>query len=138
MKIGDRIRELRIKRGYTQDDMAEKLDMNRANFSNYERNVSLPPSDVLSKIADILKTSTDYLLGRVDNPYPPQKDIPEWATKKDIRDFKKLLEEDIELFFDGKPLSEEDKEKIKMVLIAMFWDAKKKNKRKKKTESKTE
>ncbi len=63
--IGTRIKELRNRRCLTQDQIAEKLNMNRANFSHYERDTATPPGDVLSKIADILNTSTDYLLGRV-------------------------------------------------------------------------
>ncbi len=54
--------------------------------------------------------------------------VPEWATKRDTRDFKKMLEEDTPIMFDGVPISEDDKEKIKRVMEAMFWDAKKKNK----------
>lgn len=68
MTLGERIRALRTKRGFTQEEMAEKLGMNRANFSNYERNIAIPPGDTLAQIADILKTSTDYLLGRTDDP----------------------------------------------------------------------
>ena len=64
MSIGTRIRDLRAIRGLTQDQIAEKLNMNRANFSHYERDTAVPPSEVLGKIADILNTSTDYLLGR--------------------------------------------------------------------------
>jgi len=56
--------------------------------------------------------------------------IPPWATKKDVRDFKKMLEEDVPVMFDGVPLDDEDREKVKKVLEAIFWDAKKKNKRK--------
>lgn len=56
--------------------------------------------------------------------------IPSWATCKDVRDFKKMLEEDAPVMFDGVPLDEEDKEKVLKVLEAIFWDAKKKNKRK--------
>ncbi|OAB27765.1 hypothetical protein PMSD_23185 [Paenibacillus macquariensis subsp. defensor] len=65
--MGKRIKQLREKRGFTQSVMAERLDMNPANFSSYERDKSIPPSDKLAQIADILKTSTDYLLCRVDN-----------------------------------------------------------------------
>ena len=66
MTIGARIKELRNRRGLTQDQIAEKLNMNRANFSHYERDTAVPPSEVLGKIADILNTSTDYLLGRTE------------------------------------------------------------------------
>lgn len=55
---------------------------------------------------------------------------PSWANKKDTRDFKKMLEEDAPVMFDGVPLDDEDKEKIMRVMEAIFWDAKKKNKRK--------
>lgn len=124
MSIGARIKELRLKRGFTQEQMAEQLGMNRANFSNYERDVATPPGETLIKIADLLKTTTDYLLGREQSQYPA------WATSKDKRDFKKMLEEDAPVMFDGMPISDEDKEKIKRVIEALFWDAKKKNKRK--------
>ncbi|MBW7477256.1 helix-turn-helix transcriptional regulator [Paenibacillus oenotherae] len=118
-----------MKRGYTQDQMAEQLGMNRANFSNYERDVATPPGETLTKIADMLNTSTDYLLGRRDY------EIPEWATGKDKRDFKRMLEEDGEIMFDGVPMSERDRERVLDVLTGLFWDAKQMNKRKKKSDS---
>ncbi|MNW59288.1 hypothetical protein D3C74_371980 [compost metagenome] len=55
--------------------------------------------------------------------------VPEWATNKDKRDFRKMLEDDGELMFDGIPLNKEDKQRIKDVLTGLFWDAKKMNKR---------
>lgn len=64
MIFGRRLKELRLNRGFTQEDMEYKLGMNRANISNYERDVALPPADTLIKIADIFNVSTDYLLGR--------------------------------------------------------------------------
>lgn len=70
LTMGDRIKKLRNARGYTQNQMAELLDMNPANFSSYERNKSLPPSDRLAKIADILGTSTDYLTCRTEIDLP--------------------------------------------------------------------
>lgn len=65
--MGKRIKTLREKRGFTQSQIAERLNMNPANFSSYERDKSIPPSDKLSQIADILHTSTDYLLCRIDD-----------------------------------------------------------------------
>ncbi|SHN87981.1 helix-turn-helix domain-containing protein [Desulfitobacterium chlororespirans] len=64
MTLGSRIREYRLKRGLTQSQIAEKLNMTESNFSSYERDKSVPPSEVLNKIADYLNVSTDYLLGR--------------------------------------------------------------------------
>lgn len=132
---GQRIKALRTKLGHTQDAMAERLGMNRANFSNYERDVATPPADTLSKIADLLNTTSDYLLGRTDDPSPRlAADAPAWASPRDKRDLRKMLEEE-EVLFDGVPLSEEDKQRVQDVLTGLFWEAKMMNKRKKTPES---
>lgn len=128
MSLGRRIRDLRLKKGFTQQYMADKLKMGRSNFGHIENDRVTPTAEDLQIIADILETSTDYLLGRHNTVNG--NTIPSWATNKDIRDFKKMLEEDAPVMFDGVPLDEEDKEKIKRVIEAMFWDAKRQNKRK--------
>lgn len=66
--IGKRIRHMRNLRGLTQGQLADELSITPANISSYERDKSVPPSDVLGKIADILLTSADYLLLR-ENSY---------------------------------------------------------------------
>ncbi|WP_317890180.1 helix-turn-helix domain-containing protein [Paenibacillus sabuli] len=124
MSIGQRIRALRNRRGFTQDKMAEQLGMNRANFSNYERDVAIPPSETLLKIAELLNTSTDHLLGREEF----QHAVPDWATAKDKRDLKKMLESPEVLFFDGIEFSETDRAKMMGVMETIFWEAKQRNK----------
>jgi HTH-type transcriptional regulator, competence development regulator len=69
MALGDRIRDLRIKRDLTQDQLGEMLGMKRANIANYEAGRNVPPADILSNIADIFKVSVDYLLCRTDDPH---------------------------------------------------------------------
>lgn len=69
MSLGDRIRERRVKLGFTQDQLADLIGMKRANIAAYEANRNSPPSEVLPKLADALKCSADYLLGMVDEPY---------------------------------------------------------------------
>ncbi len=64
MSLGLRIRKVRRLRGYTQKQLAEKLNMTEANFSSYERDKSVPPSEKLNQIALILGVSTDFLLGQ--------------------------------------------------------------------------
>ena len=61
---GIRIKQLRVQKGVSQDELAEKLSMNRVNISHYERGkITNIPGDVLTKIAQVLNTNTDYLLG---------------------------------------------------------------------------
>ncbi|MBD2870950.1 helix-turn-helix domain-containing protein [Paenibacillus arenilitoris] len=128
MSLGARIKQLRIERGLTQQDIASRLAMGRSNFGHIENDRVVPSSGDLQKIADILHSTTDYLLGRGG----AGSAIPEWATYKDKRDFKKLLEEDGEIMFDGVPLSQDDRRRVMDVLTGLFWEAKQMNKRKKK------
>jgi len=124
VSFGDRLVALRTKKGMSQYEVAEKLGIKRPRYNAWEQNISKPRADMLEKLAELFEVSTDYLLGH------DSTSIPEWATPKDIRDFKKMLEEDAPVMFDGVPLDEDDREKVLKVMEAIFWDAKKKNKRK--------
>ena len=59
----------------TQQNMADKLFINRRTYSSYEIGARGIPIEILSQIADIFNTSTDYLIGRTDTkkPYPKKK-----------------------------------------------------------------
>ncbi|CAM4336560.1 helix-turn-helix domain-containing protein [Paenibacillus alkaliterrae] len=130
MSLGTRIKHLRIERGLTQLDIASQLDMGRSNLGHIENDRVTPTSEDLQKMADILNTTTDYLLGRDLSTAT----IPDWATHKDKRDFKKLLEEDGEIMFDGVPMSPADRIRVMDVLTGLFWEAKQMNKHKKKAD----
>ena len=61
--IGNRIKELRIKRGYTQQVLATKINKSKATISSYEKDIQLPPLEVAIDIACALNVSLDYLVG---------------------------------------------------------------------------
>lgn len=73
--IGDRIRALRKQRGLTQVQLSQRSGVSQSNVSQYERFIE-PSASALSKIADALDTTVDYLVGRTDNPSPPLKLSP--------------------------------------------------------------
>lgn len=62
VKMYERIRNLREDMDMTQQTMADKLFINRRTYSSYETGVRGIPIEVLSQIADIFETSTDYLI----------------------------------------------------------------------------
>lgn len=64
MSLGTRIKMLRNELGYTQDDLAKRLDVSVGAVSSYERDYRFPMSDILQKMTDIFGVSYDYLLGR--------------------------------------------------------------------------
>ncbi len=67
---GDRLRELRLQRGYTQEALAERLDLGIRQIHRYEKHLSDPAGNIVAKIALELNTSSDYLLGLTDDPSP--------------------------------------------------------------------
>ncbi len=60
----NRLREMRKKCGFTQQNMADKLGISLNAYQKYEQAERSPSLDSLIVIADIFHTSTDYLLGR--------------------------------------------------------------------------
>lgn len=62
-----RIRELREDHDFTQREIAKMLDMPQPQYYRYEQGFRDIPTDILIKLADIYKTSTDYILERTDN-----------------------------------------------------------------------
>lgn len=74
MSIGARLKLEREKKGWSQFDVAEQIGITNAVLSNYERNYRNPDIHTLAKLADLYQISTDYLLGRVEESTPNQKD----------------------------------------------------------------
>lgn len=60
--IGHRIKEIRESRGYTQEQLAEKLNLSVQHVSVIERGIKSPRLDTFIRIANILEINADYLL----------------------------------------------------------------------------
>lgn len=68
-----RIKEARKAAGLKQTDIARLLEVTAATYSRYENGQIQPDPPTLLKIAAILHTSVDYLLGNDDAPNMPDK-----------------------------------------------------------------
>ena len=62
----ERLLEQRRLYGYTQRQMAEKLNVSQPSYVRYENGTSEPTQENLVKIADLFDVSVDYLWGRKD------------------------------------------------------------------------
>ena len=60
--IGKNIKQLRIQKNMTQDELAEKLFVTRQTVSNYETGRSRPDVEMLAKIAEVLETDANAVL----------------------------------------------------------------------------
>lgn len=61
--FGKRLKTLRIESGLTQQQVADRIWVNKASISSYELSTRLPSYEVLIKLSKLFNVSTDYLLG---------------------------------------------------------------------------
>jgi len=65
--FGERLKDLRVKKGLTQKQMAEFLNITSNAYQNYEYDKREMNIKSLTALADYFDTSIDYLIGRSDN-----------------------------------------------------------------------
>ena len=66
--IGQRISSRRRFLKLTQEELAHRIGTSQKQISKYENEEQEPTAGVLYKLADVLETTSDWLLGRVDTP----------------------------------------------------------------------
>ena len=105
MDFGERLRETRKKKQLSQTELSKRVKVHYTQIGRYERGESVPSSEVLSRLASVFETSSDYLMvGSVDN-----------VAKAHLKD-QQLLEQ----FKQIEQLEESDKETIKIFLDAFL------------------
>lgn len=60
--LGENIKTYRQKKGYTQEEVANRLHVTRQTISKWEKNYSVPDAEVFVKLADVLEVQTSQLL----------------------------------------------------------------------------
>lgn len=79
--LGDRLRIARERKNLKQTQVKERTGINNKTLSGWENGLSEPDSESLKILANLYEVSTDWLLGRTDNPKPFN---PETLTKDDF------------------------------------------------------
>lgn len=103
------VKDLCEKQGISLNTLEEKLELGKNSLYGLKRNQ--PSAERLQQIADYFNVSTDYLLGRTDNPTIANNDTIAGYTSADLR---KMAEN--AKTFDGKPLTEEDIDAIQNII----------------------
>lgn len=104
MTVGKKIKQLRKARHMTGETLAERAGTSKASLYRWEAgDAGKMPVDVLTRIAEVLDTTPGYLLGfeqqQQRQPHPADLD-----------------DEEAILTYQGKPLSDEDKEMIRRIM----------------------
>lgn len=71
--FAQRLKALREARGYNLEEMADLVGVHRTQIMRWESG-NVPNADSITKLAQAFETSTDYLLGLVDQPHATLKE----------------------------------------------------------------
>ena len=79
--FSQRLHDLRVERGITQKELADRLSLGRSTVAGYEVKGKQPDNARLCLLADFFGVSVDYLLGHTDNravipPLPAEPAAP--------------------------------------------------------------
>lgn len=66
MKIGNVIKDLRLNKGLTQQEVSDKTGISRSVLSQYENNLVEPTATVIVKLSIFFEVSPSYILGTED------------------------------------------------------------------------
>lgn len=79
MEFAERLKDLRTKRGYSQQDLAKKLGISKSTISMLEVGSRQPSKEMMELIADYFNVTLDYLMGKDDVSFyyftPEQSDL---------------------------------------------------------------
>lgn len=111
--FGQRFQRLRKAKGFTQEQIAERVNISYQAVSKWENDISSPDISILGELANILEVTVDELLGRVD---PNKVTLVEEPQRKEL---KNML---LKIIVDSK---DGDKVNIKlpMLIIKTFLDS---------------
>lgn len=62
--LGNNIKNLRKQKGFTQEELAIRLNVVRQTVSKWEKGYSVPDADILEKISDVFEVTVGDLLGK--------------------------------------------------------------------------
>lgn len=105
MTVFERTKEISKNKGLSLQQVAEKAGLGINSIYGWKKKD--PSITRLTKVADVLHVSVDYLLGKTDDPEPSKKNKP---TEVDISD------NDVIMTFEGRPIPPEDIELMKRLL----------------------
>ncbi len=86
MKLSEKIIQLRKANSWSQEDLAEKMDVSRQAISRWENGTALPDSNNLLQLSKLFNVTADYLL---NEDYTSDNDIPYLKEAYEALDAKK-------------------------------------------------
>ncbi len=127
MAFAEKIKNMRLEKGYTQEELAEMVDVSKRTIINYEQGRCYPKqTEILAKFAEVFCVPVDYLFTDEDRYV---QEASERGGTSAAQDVARLLAS-AGAMFAGGTLSEDDKDKVIRKLNELYWDSREKNKAK--------
>ena len=109
MAFKDRLKKIRLAKGFSKSDLAKKIGVHYSQIGRYEEKGAHPSADVLAKIANALDISAEFLLN---------------GTKEDLAENTLSDKELLSQFKAVEQMNDEDKSTVKKVIDALITKSK--------------
>ena len=86
----NKIKELRLERGWKQDELGKMLNVKRAAISKYENEHIPLTAETISILCDIFGVSSDYIIGRTEEKNPVKSTFPIYVDDLNEDEIKKV------------------------------------------------
>ena len=121
MTFGEKVRELRLKNGYSQEELAAMTGVTRRTVRNWEAEGKYPRSQALyARLASALGCNEEYLRG--EQELFTTRAAEKYGTRG--RQQAQAFLDSTRAMFAGGDLSPEDIDMIGKHFMEMFWEAK--------------
>ncbi|WP_218184409.1 helix-turn-helix domain-containing protein [Thermoanaerobacter thermocopriae] len=93
--LGERIKQLRLEHGMTQEEFGKLFGVTKYSISLYESNKTSPSDEIKKKIAEYFNVSMDWLMGLTDvrKPFIPENYKEKYKiTKRDMLQYENFIQ----------------------------------------------
>jgi transcriptional regulator with XRE-family HTH domain len=85
VSLSEKLRKLRDNRNWSQQTLADMMNMDRSTVSRYETGKSIPTYQTVIRFADLYQVDKEYLVEELDH-FLPKTDLPGYMTKESLED----------------------------------------------------
>lgn len=107
--LGERLSFLRDNMEMTQMELAEKIGITPMTLAKYTKDLNEPRSSTIAKMAQVLNTTSDYIIGLTDNYTATNAARPLLQNKREQ-----------DLLFRFRKLSEKDKIRVEERILTLL------------------
>lgn len=107
--LGERISFLRDNMEMTQMELAEKIGITPMTLAKYTKDLNEPRSSIIAKMAQVLNTTSDYIIGLTDDYTSVNNEPPLLQSKREQ-----------DLLFNFCKLSEKDKIRVEERILTLL------------------